>query len=55
MGTYYIVPKDTVFVVDSDSKEDAIVDFATSMDTDMNIYFDVLSKEEAYAKLYKED
>lgn len=46
MGSYYIVPKGRVFVVDSSSKEDAIIDFATSMDTDMNIYFEALSEEE---------
>lgn len=49
MGKYYIIPKanweDTV---EANSAEEAIVNFATSMDMDMNIYFDVVSEEDYY-------
>lgn len=43
---YYIVPKMQELEIRGKSKEDAICNFATTMDSDVNVYFDVLSEEE---------
>lgn len=44
---YYIIPKSNFMEnVEATSAEEAIVKFATTMDLDMNIYFDVVSEEE---------
>ena len=53
MAKFYIVPIEQEIAVNGSSKEDAICNFATSMDADMNIYFKALSEEE-YER-YKED
>lgn len=42
MKDYIILPKSDFYeVVEAESKEEAIINFAFSMDTDMNKYFDV--------------
>ncbi len=46
MAKFYVVPVEQEITVSGRNKEDAICNFATSMDTDMNVYFKVLSKEE---------
>ncbi len=44
---YYIIPKrEYMMEINADNKDDAIIKFATNMDTDMNIYFKVVTEEE---------
>lgn len=56
MSKFYIIPKanweDTI---EANSAEEAIVNFATSMDMDMNIYFDAVSEEDYYVYKLKRD
>ena len=49
---FYIVPKEQEITINGKNKEDAIANFATGMDLDMNTYFKVLTEEEY--KEYKE-
>ncbi len=49
---YYLIPKEYVTEINATNKQDAICEFATNMDTDMNQYFQVLTEEEY--KEYKE-
>ena len=49
MKKYYIVPKETEILVSGTDKEDAICNFATTMDLDMHTYFSVLTEEEYQA------
>ena len=47
MKDYVIVPKTDFYeIIKAESPEEAIINFATSMDTDMNKYFTVIEKEE---------
>lgn len=56
MSEYYIIPKaNWQETVEANSAEEAIVNFATSMDMDMNIYFDVVSKEDYESYKLKRD
>lgn len=44
---YFIVPATSVAgEVEAESREDAMVDFAATMDLDMNAYFKAVTKEE---------
>ncbi len=53
MTKFYIVPVEQEITIKGNNKEDAICNFAVSMDTDMNTYFKALSEEEY--EQYKED
>ncbi len=46
MSKFYIVPKEQEITINGKDKEDAIANFATVMDFDMNTYFKVLTEEE---------
>lgn len=49
MKDYVIVPKTDFYeIIKANSPEEAIINFATSMDTDMNKYFDVIEKEKKW-------
>lgn len=53
---YYIIPKaDWKEIVEANSEGEAIGKFATTMDMDMNIYFDVVSKKDYELYLLKRD
>ena len=44
---YYIIPNsDIAAEIDAKNKEDAIEEFAATMDSDMNAYFRVVTEEE---------
>lgn len=44
---YYIIPNsDIAAEIDAENKEDAIEEFAATMDSDMNAYFRVVTEEE---------
>ena len=44
---YYIIPKEEIVAtIDSANAGDAIIEFATKMDSDMNIYFRAVTEEE---------
>ena len=47
MKDYVIVPKTDFYeIIKAESPEEAIINFATSMDMDMNKYFTIIEKEE---------
>ncbi len=53
---YYIIPRPrTEFVYEADSAENAMVDFATSMDMDMNIYFVAVPEDQYEKYCHRED
>ena len=44
---YYIIPKDEIVCeINADDAGDAVVEFATYMDSDMNVYFRAVTEEE---------
>lgn len=56
MAKFYIVPRPrTEFVYEADSAEDAMVDFATGMDTDMNTYFVAVPEDQYEEYCHQED
>ena len=52
---YYIVAKTNEIEVDGNSAEDAICNFAATMESDMNTYFTAMSEEEYEKYRYKAD
>lgn len=46
MADFYIVPREQEIMINGEDKDDAICNFAASMDSDMNQYFKVLTPEE---------
>ena len=53
MTKYYIVPVEQEIEVNGTDKEDALITFATNMESDMHTYFSVLTEQEyaAYEKI----
>ena len=44
--TFKIIPQEFDITVDAENAEEAIIKFATEMNTDMNIYFKAIDKNE---------